>query len=48
MGANPPSSPTEVDKPLSLINLLKFLMTTKQIRIASEKLFARSGLIINS
>ena len=31
-----------------LINLLKFLMTTKQIRIASEKLFARSGLIINS
>ena len=31
-----------------LINLLKFLITTKQIRIASEKLFARSGLIINS
>ena len=31
-----------------LINLLRFLMTTKQILIASEKLFARSGLIINS
>ena len=31
-----------------LINLLRFLITTKQIRIASEKLLARSGLIINS
>ena len=31
-----------------LINLLKFFITIKQILIASEKLFALSGLIINS
>ena len=37
-----------MDKPLDLIIFLKLLITKKQIRIASEKLFARSGLIINS
>ncbi len=37
-----------IDKPLVLIILLKFLITKKQTLIASEKLFARSGLIMNS
>ena len=48
MGAKPPSSPTEVDNPLAFINFDKFLITIKHILIASEKLLARSGLIINS
>ena len=48
IGANPPSSPTDVDNPLFFNNFFKLFITKKHILIASEKLFALSGLIINS
>ena len=48
MGAKPPSSPTEVDSPLFLINFLRLFITKKQILILSWIDLALSGLIINS
>ena len=47
-GANPPSSPTDVEFPLFLIKDFKLLITKKHILIASVNDFALSGLIINS
>ena len=47
-GANPPSSPTVVEKFFWFNSIFNFCITKKHILTASENVFAFSGRIINS
>ncbi len=48
MGANPPSSPTEVLRPLPLSTALREWKVSVPMRSASWKLVAPTGMIMNS